>query len=323
MMFWLYAIVFVALVLAFIWRFVKSDCDNVLQFMEIFGKPPETLSRKVIWITGASSGIGEALAYRLATAGCKIIISARRKDRLETLKQKCLETGQLTKEDVLILPLDLQDFESHKEAVAIAIKYFKCVDVLVNNAGRSQRALFEKTSFNVDRQLLEINTLGTISLTKALLPHMVEQKSGHIVVTSSIAGKHGVPGLCSYSASKHALHGWFDSFRIEAYRYNIGVTMVCPGPVFSEALTYAFTENTEKLLGVVSKPGEKRIPTSRCAHLIAVAIANKLDEVWITFQPELFYCYLFQYLPLVAFRMAKRLGQKRVEKIASGLKDLH
>ncbi|KAJ8309594.1 hypothetical protein KUTeg_014468 [Tegillarca granosa] len=293
------------------------------------GNGIQTLSRKVIWITGASSGIGEALAYRLATAGCKIIISARRKDRLETLKQKCLETGQLTKEDVLILPLDLQDFESHKEAVAIAIKYFKCVDVLVNNAGRSQRALFEKTSFNVDRQLLEINTLGTISLTKALLPHMVEQKSGHIVVTSSIAGKHGVPGLCSYSASKHALHGWFDSFRIEAYRYNIGVTMVCPGPVFSEALTYAFTENTEKvrylitmtvenemryndnsietiqdeLLGVVSKPGEKRIPTSRCAHLIAVAIANKLDEVWITFQPELFYCYLFQYLPLVAFRL--------------------
>ncbi|KAK3090809.1 hypothetical protein FSP39_014840, partial [Pinctada imbricata] len=261
-----------------------------------------SLKGKVVWIVGASSGIGEALAYRLAQDGCILILSSRREDRLKQVSNKCLEYGTIQHKDILVLPLDMLDYKSHVAAMETVIKYFKKIDILVNNAGRSQRALWEKTSLEVDRQMLNTNVLGPLSITKAVLPHFIQQKSGHVVVTSSLAGKFGSPGLGSYSGSKHALQGWFDALRIEGYEYNINVTMVCPGPVFSEALQHAFTENEGQILGVDMKPGENRMPAERCAALMAVAMANNMDEVWITRNPELFYTYLFQYCPAIARR---------------------
>ncbi|OPL20805.1 dehydrogenase 7 reductase sdr family member, partial [Mytilus galloprovincialis] len=180
--------------------------------------------------------------------------------------------------DIFILPLDLLDFGSHANAVEVVLKYFKKIDVLVNNAGRSQRALWEKTSLEVDKAMLNVNVLGLLSLTKCILPQMIKQNYGRIVITSSLAGKLGAPGLGSYSGSKHALHGWFEALRIEGYNYNIDVIMVCPGPVFSEALLHAFTESGENTLGVEMKPTEKRMTAERCAYLMSVAMANDLDE---------------------------------------------
>ncbi|XP_060082989.1 dehydrogenase/reductase SDR family member 7-like [Ylistrum balloti] len=330
---WLYFLI-VCIILFLVLQIItilRADCDLALTWIEKLGKSPDCLRDQVVWVTGASSGIGEALAVKLASVGCRLVLSARREDKLQTLKQKLIDLGYGTPENYLVLPLDLLAYDSHKKLpcdshkglVETVLKYFKKIDCLVNNAGRSQRAVISKTRFEVDQQMLAVNTLGPISLTKAVLPVFIQQNFGQVVVTSSVAGKFGAPGLGSYCASKHALHGWFDSLRVESVMYNINVTMACPGPVFSEALIHAFTEDPDKKLGVTMKPEEKRMSAARCAHLMAVAMANNIDEVWITGNPELSFLYMNQYLPGIFHRLAKRFAQKRLKKIMEGSNNLH
>ncbi|KAL5008888.1 hypothetical protein ScPMuIL_014469 [Solemya velum] len=316
-------VLFVLTVVVAAVRLGQGDCDLTLQWFEKFGKSAAELKGKIVWITGASSGIGEGLAYELAAAGCRLVLSARREDLLEEVKKKCCVTGNLREDDILVLPLDLLAYDTHSNAVETVIKYFKKIDILVNNAGRSQRAMCEDTSLSIDKQVLELNFLGAVSVTKAVLPQFRRQGHGHFVVTSSLAGKLGAPGLGSYSSSKHALQGWFDCLRIEAFTKNILVTMVCPGSVYSQSLMHAFTGKENESLGVEMKPGEHRMSTDRCSHLIGVAIANQVDEVWVAVQPELTYVYLFQYLPGIARWLGKRLGQKRVQAVQQGKSNLH
>ncbi|XP_046567150.1 dehydrogenase/reductase SDR family member 7-like [Haliotis rubra] len=315
----------VTVVVVQVLRLFFADCDLTLQWAEMFGRSPgEACKGKVVWVTGASSGIGEGLAYRLAAAGCRLILSARREDELNRVKKTCLARyGGVQSEDILVVPVDLVQRDTHQQAVDTVIQHFKQIDCLVNNAGRSQRALWMKTSLEVDKECLELNTLGPLSLTKLVLPQMVQRKQGQVVVVTSIAGKFGAPGIGSYCGSKHALHGWFESLRIEGYDDNIKVTMVCPGPVFSDALKVAFTEQRSEGLGVEMRSSENRMATDRCAHLIAVAMSNSLDEVWVSRNPELSYCYLFQYFPAIARKIAVRLGQTRYRKVKAGINSLH
>lgn len=303
----------------------KLDCDLTLLWNVFFGKQPNSLARKVVWITGCSSGIGEALAYQFASAGCRLILSARRENLLIQVKQKCLEIskGSLTTDDILVQPLDLLDISSHTSVAETVIKYFKKVDILINNAGRSQRGLIVETALEVDRQVFEIDLLAPISVTKAILPFMIKEGQGHIVCTSSVAGKLGAPGSGSYSAAKHGIQGFFDTLRIECAPQNVSVTMACPGPVFSDALIHAFTGEPDKTLNVPMKKSWNRMTAKRCAYLMAVATANKLHEVWVTPNPELLYCYLFQYMPYIAKKIAVRLGQDRANKVKAGIADLH
>ncbi|KAJ8308827.1 hypothetical protein KUTeg_013701 [Tegillarca granosa] len=167
-----------------------GDCDLLLQIAERFA----VLKGKVVWITGASSGIGEYLAYDLAKAGCRLVLSARRKEELERVKKQCLlhaSTSNITEGDIMVLPLDCLKLDTHQEAFDKVLEHFKQVDILVNNAGRSQRAEWISTSLEVDREMLELNVMGVLSLTKKVLPHMVKRKEGHIVNMSSVAGKFG------------------------------------------------------------------------------------------------------------------------------------
>ncbi|KAK7493076.1 hypothetical protein BaRGS_00015597 [Batillaria attramentaria] len=300
-----------------------SDCDLFLWAAEHFGTSTASLAGQVVWVTGASGGIGEELAYVLAAAGSRLVLSARREQELNRVKQMCVDKYGIQPGDILVLPLDLQKFDTHQHAVDKVLKHFKQIDVLVNNAGRSQRALISETSLDVDKAMLDVNTLGPISLTKVVLPHMIARRSGHIVAVSSVVGRMGAPGLGSYAASKHALHGWYDTLRMEAFEDNIHVSMVCPGPIFSDALKHAFTGKVGKELGIDMKPGEHRMATDRCAQLIAIAIANQIDEAWISMQPELSYLYLNQYLPAVARRAAVRIGARRLHKIKQGETDLY
>lgn len=184
------------------------------------------LAGKVIWITGASSGIGEALAYLLAKKGAKLILSARRKDELERVKGNCAKEAQ---PNIRVLPLDLEQSSTLKLVTEAAIQLFGRVDVLINNGGISQRSLIAETVLDVDRRLMEVNYFGAIALTKYLLPHFLKRKEGHVVVVSSVTGKFGTPYRSGYAASKHALHGFFDALRAEHHKDNIAVTMVCPG----------------------------------------------------------------------------------------------
>lgn len=181
---------------------------------------------KVIWITGASSGIGEHLTYALSQKGAKLIVSSRNEKELQRVKQNCPQA-----ESIFILPLDVAKFESLEQAYALAKEQWGVPDILINNAGISQRELVLKTQFSVDQKVMDVNFLGSVAVTKWVLPDMVARKSGQIVVISSVMGKIGTPYRSAYAASKHALQGWFDCLREEVYADNVKVSIICPGYV--------------------------------------------------------------------------------------------
>ena len=169
-------------------------------------------SDKIIWITGASSGIGKALALELSNQNVKIIISSRKIEDLRLVQNACKNPSE-----VKIVVLDLEDYNNLQPKVDEAIALFGKVDILVNNGGISQRSFVKDTQISVDKRIMDINYLGTVALSKCLLPHFIKNKKGHFVVTTSIVGKIGTPLRSSYAASKHALHGFFDSLRAEHF----------------------------------------------------------------------------------------------------------
>ncbi len=191
---------------------------------------------KTIWITGASSGIGEALALAFSKMNCNLILSSRRGALLEEVKQKCDNADR-----VYVLPLDLGNTDSMPDLVSKAIKAFGKVDILINNGGISQRSPIIDTSIEVDRKLMEIDYLGTVALSKAILPHFITEKGGHYVVVSSLMGKFSSPFRSAYCGAKHALHGFFDAMRLEHVKDGVKVTMICPGFVNTNVARNALT----------------------------------------------------------------------------------
>ena len=183
------------------------------------------LSGKVVWITGASSGIGEAITYALAKEGCKLVISARRLEELNRVR----ESTKMTNENILVLPIDLEQHHNTEEWVKIVMEKFKRIDLLINNGGISQKSFALDTTEAVEKKIMNINYFGNVVLSKSVARIMQQQKSGKIVVIASIIGKFGLPDLSTYSASKHALYGFYDSFRLELKDDNINVLIVSPG----------------------------------------------------------------------------------------------
>lgn len=200
----------------------------------------ELINSKVVWITGASSGIGEALAYDLSQRNCKLILSARNVQNLEMVKLKCANS------EVAILPFDLTDFDNAKNHVATAISFFGKIDILINNGGVSQRSLLVETDFDVDRKLIEVDYLGTVVLSKALLPHFIQNQKGHFVTITSLMGKFGSPYRSGYCGAKHALHGFFDVLRMEHEKDNINVALICPGFIQTKVAINALTADGSK-----------------------------------------------------------------------------
>lgn len=196
------------------------------------------ITNKTIWITGASSGIGEALTYELHKKGCNLIISARNETQLNRVKNNCS-----LPDTIAVVPLDLMDYNSMPSKVFSAIAAFGSIDILINNAGVSQRSLIADTTFEVYQKLMEVNYLGTVALTKAVLPHFMEKKSGHFVTVTSVMGKFGSPYRSGYCGAKHALHGFFDVLRMEHEKDSIKVTMICPGFVQTNVAKNALTSN--------------------------------------------------------------------------------
>ncbi|WP_299122613.1 SDR family oxidoreductase [uncultured Winogradskyella sp.] len=200
-----------------------------------------TFTNKVVWITGASSGIGKALAIELAKQDCKLILSSRRKAELVAVKSKCTNPEQ-----VKVLTLDLADYKNMKPIVESAIALFGRVDILINNGGISQRSPIIETSIEVDKKLMEIDYLGTVALSKALLSHFVSNASGHYVVVSSLMGKFSSHYRSAYCGAKHALHGFFDALRLEHDKDNVKVTLICPGFVNTNVARNALTADGSK-----------------------------------------------------------------------------
>jgi short-subunit dehydrogenase len=192
---------------------------------------------QVVWITGASSGIGEGLAQVFHKEGATVILSARREAELERVKGQCLNGPGA----VHVVPFDVVDAPAREAAAAQVHETTGAVDILVNNAGISQRALGKDTKIEVDRCIMEVNYFAPIALTKLVLPKMIERKSGQLVVTSSVAGKYGIPLRSAYCAAKHALHGYFDTMRIELMPYNIHVCLLVVAGIKSNVSFHALT----------------------------------------------------------------------------------
>lgn len=235
-----------------------------------------TFKNKVVWITGASSGIGEALVHEFANKGSKLIISSRRTEELQRIKNNL----KLPDADVLILPLDLADTSNVDELTQKVITQFGRIDILINNGGISQRSLVVDTPLKNDRDIMEVNFFGTIALTKSVLPQMLKQKSGHFVVISSIAGKFGFFYRSAYSASKHALHGFFESLRMEIYKENVNVLIVCPGKIKTNISINALTSNG-KAHNKMDDSHNSGLSAEACAQEILKGIQSNKEEILI------------------------------------------
>ncbi|XP_055496305.1 dehydrogenase/reductase SDR family member 7 isoform X5 [Leucoraja erinacea] len=193
------------------------------------------------------------------------------------------------------------------------------IDILVNNAGRSQRSLFLDTHIDVYKAIMQLNFLGTVSMTKCVLPYMVKHEKGQIVTVSSLAGLVAAPVSTGYASSKHALQGFFNSLRPELANYpGIVISMVCPGLVHSNIVKNAFAEEMNKTV-TESCVESHKMPTARCARLMLIGMANGLKEMWISEQPLLFYVYLWQYAPTWAWLIADKMSVKRIKNLKSGL----
>lgn len=259
------------------------------------------VENQVVWITGATSGIGEALAYAYAKQNYSLVLSARRLSELERVKANCEKFG--TK--CAIVPLDLENQANFDTIAQQAWESFGHIDILVNNGGMSQRSRIVDSSMDIYRKLFEVNFFGTIALTKALLPYMVNRKSGHIAVVSSIAGLFGFPLRSAYSAAKHALNGFFETLRLEHVKDNIHVTIICPGRVKTNISLNAITAEN-KAHGKMDAGQEKGISAEDCAEEIITAIDTRKKEVWIG-KLELVPAFLKRYFPALFYFVIQRV----------------
>ncbi|NVO03718.1 MAG: SDR family oxidoreductase [Bacteroidetes bacterium] len=258
-------------------------------------------TEKIVWITGASSGIGEAMAYQFAAENARLIISSNNSEELEKVKTNCLKTCSQC--DAIFI--DLEKPESIKEAFDRVMTITPKIDVLVNNGGVSQRTLFVDTSMEIFRKIMEINLFGAVLLTKYVLPVMLKNGGGHIVATSSISGKFGFNLRSAYAASKHALHGFFESVRLENYKENIRVTIVCPGRVRTNISLNALTADG-KAHGKMDDGQDGGITAESCAKQILRAIRKNKKEVLIGGK-ELLMVHFKRFTPFIFNRIIRKI----------------
>lgn len=299
-----------------LYTFATADADLSLLLR---GKhKADAFAGKVVWVTGASQGLGATIAQYLARQGAKVIISARSQDKLQNTRASCPRPS-----DVLVLPFDLMDSTQKLQEVAKAAdEAFEGagIDFLVHNAGASQHALASDTTDAVAEALLDINTLAPIRLTQAVLPFMLKRGKGRMVIVSSMAAKVPSPGQAVYSAAKMAVWGYFASLATELADKGIGVTIVCPGPVAPPA-GEASPRSLYGPKGPIQRmevPDSKRMPASRAVQLIANAMAAGVSECWLARQPVLLMAYLMQYVPQVGLAVMKYVGPKRARALSSG-----
>lgn len=191
---------------------------------------------KLVWITGASSGIGEALTYAFAQAGARLILSARNRETLERVKAACPYPDRVT-----VVPLDLAAYETIPDVAGRIEQELGSIDYLINNGGISQRSLVLDTQMVVYRKLMDVNYFGSIALTKAVLPGMLHKGQGHIVTVSSLTGEFSTPLRSGYAAAKHALHGFFKALRLETMNSGVAVSLICPGFIRTQVSVNALT----------------------------------------------------------------------------------
>lgn len=258
------------------------------------------LRDKTVWVTGASSGIGKAVVEALDRAGAKVVLSARREEELERVR-----AGLDQPERHQVVPLDLARPETFPGLVEEVTAATGGVDILINNGGVSQRSLVRDTDLSVDRRLMEINFFGTVALTKAVLPGMVQRGGGMIVVVSSLVGELSTPLRSAYAASKHALHGWFDALRAEEHDRGIRVLLAMPGFIRTELPMHALTGDGASQ-GRMDAAQEAGMAPGLCARRLVRAVQREREQVIIAGR-ERAGLYLHRWCPALFRKLIRRV----------------
>lgn len=257
---------------------------------------------KTVWITGASSGIGEASAYEFAKEKANLILTATREDKLKEVQQKCISLGAQCQ----ILPYDLSDLENIDGLSDKAISAFGYIDIVFLNAGISQRSKALETSFTVDEKIMAVNFFAPVRITKSLLPKMIENGGGTIAVTSSISGKFGFPLRSAYASSKFAVYGFFETVHAEYYNDNIRVVMLCPGRIKTNISFNALNADGSKHAKMDSGQ-EGGMSADKAAIKIVRAINKRKPEVLIGGK-ELIMVYLKRFCPGLTRRLVRKVS---------------
>jgi short-subunit dehydrogenase len=256
---------------------------------------------KIAWITGASSGIGEALVYEFVKEGATVIASSNDLSGLERVKADCGDKSAM----VSCVTFDLADTSDIGKIVELQITKFGRIDFLLNIGGISQRATIDETPLWLDRKIFEINYFGTISLSKAVLPHMIKQKSGYILATSSISGRFGFPLRSAYSASKQALHGFIETLYLENKKHNLRASVIIPGRVRTAISVHALNSDGKEH-GKLDAGQAKGLLPEQAARIIVKGIKRNKREILVG-KGELMMLYIRRYCPWLFFRIADKI----------------
>lgn len=259
--------------------------------------------RKTVWITGASDGLGKALAMEWAKQDVNLVLSARREDKLQEVAQNL----GIASDRYWVLPLDLENLKDADALVSAVVQRFGQIDILINNAALNQKSLAVDTVQSVERKIMEVNFFGTITLSKAVAKQMQQQKTGQIVLISSIVAKYGNPFLSTYSASKHALEGFFESWRYELEKDNISVNIIAPGFINTDLGKKALLENGGELGGKGSETTQNfGMSPEKCAAKIVKKVLSNRKYAYIG-SVEIAFPYLRFLMPSFFYYLIKKL----------------
>lgn len=281
--------------------------------------PKDGFKGKVVWITGASSGIGKELAKQFAAKGARLILSSRRREALLAVRSDIVAAsrGTVQDEDIKVVTLDLEHVDSMRDCTRAAIASFGKVNILVNNGGVSQRCLARESMLQLDKRITMTDFTSHIALARALLPHMHDQGAGNaqIINISSLAGKCGIGLRSGYCAAKAAVLGWMDALRAEEAALGTGVKIlnVCPGSVSTQISNNALMGDGSKF-GVTDPNIATGLPVEYCCERVLAAAYAELEESWIARPQELFPFYLYQYFPFWMRRTMLKNSRATIER---------
>ena len=264
----------------------------------------QRIENTVWWVTGASSGIGKSIAQFLLRHQAKVVLSSRNKEALVAVITEC----NVSEDQYLILSLDLENMVDVDIYVNTVIEKFSRIDYLINNGGISQRSLAAETGIEVIRKIMETNFFGTVALSKAVLPIMIQQQSGHIAAMSSVVGKFGFPLRSSYSASKQALHGFFESVRAENTIHNLYVSMIIPGRINTSISNNALSKDGQKH-GVLDQGQADAMSPDKAAPIIIKGILNHKKEILVGGK-ELLMVHIRRWLPRLFYYLSTKVNPK-------------
>ncbi len=262
------------------------------------------MDKKVVWITGASSGIGRALAEQYAVKKHTVVISSRKESDLVALKEELEKYGAR----IIVAPLDLEKTATLRAVAEKVIAETGHIDILYNHGGISQRGFAINMPEEVERKIFDIDYFGNIALTKAVLPTMIARGGGKIGVTSSLVGIISTPERTTYAAAKHALHGYYDGLRAELHDKNIQITIFCPGFVRTNVSVNALTKSGDKL-NEMDEAQEKGMAPEVCASKMIRALNKGKEEVYIGGK-EVLAIYIKRFFPTLFSKMILKVKSR-------------